>query len=74
MLRDLLDRGLAYRSTATGDDVRAYKAAHGADRGFRGEEEGQGAVRLRVPDDGATVVHDVIRGDTTFATATSTTP
>ncbi|MBA3748879.1 MAG: glutamate--tRNA ligase, partial [Solirubrobacterales bacterium] len=26
-----------------------------------------GAVRLRVPDDGATVVHDVIRGDTTFA-------
>ena len=26
----------------------------------------QGAVRLRVPDDGATVVHDVIRGDTRF--------
>ena len=26
-----------------------------------------GAVRLRVPDDGETVVHDVIRGDTTFA-------
>jgi len=27
---------------------------------------GEGAVRLRVPDDGETVVHDVIRGDTTF--------
>ena len=58
--------GRAYRSTATGDDVKAYKAQHGADRGFRGADEGEGAVRLRVPDDGATVVHDVIRGDTTF--------
>ena len=66
VLRDLLDRGLAYRSTATGDDVKAFKARHGADRGFRGEDEGEGAVRLRVPDEGATVVHDVIRGDTTF--------
>jgi glutamyl-tRNA synthetase len=66
VLRDLLDRGLAYRSTATGDHVKAYKARHGADRGFRGEDEGEGAVRLRVPDEGATVVHDVIRGDTTF--------
>ncbi|MGA2163613.1 MAG: glutamate--tRNA ligase family protein, partial [Solirubrobacteraceae bacterium] len=26
----------------------------------------EGAVRLRVPDEGATVVHDVIRGDTRF--------
>src|SRR4051812_25146450 len=66
VLRDLLQRGLAYRSTATGDDVKAYKARHGADAGFRGEDEGDGAVRLRVPQDGATVVHDVIRGDTTF--------
>src|SRR3954451_14473146 len=66
VLRDLLDRGLAYRSTATGDHVKAYKARHGADRGFRGEDEAEGAVRLRVPDEGATVVHDVIRGDTTF--------
>ncbi len=51
---------------ATGDDVKAYKAQHGADRGFRGEDEGEGAVRLRVPDEGETVVHDLIRGDTTF--------
>jgi glutamyl-tRNA synthetase len=66
VLQGLLDAGRAYRSTATGDDVKAYKAQHGADRGFRGEDEGEGAVRLRVPDEGATVVHDVIRGDTTF--------
>jgi glutamyl-tRNA synthetase len=66
VLRDLLDRGLAYRSTATAEDVKAYKAEHGADRGFRGQPEGEGAVRLKVPDDGATVVHDLIRGDATF--------
>src|SRR5690348_10093462 len=32
----LLAAGQAYRSTATGEDVRAWKAEHGADRGFRG--------------------------------------
>jgi glutamyl-tRNA synthetase len=63
----LLAEGTAYRSTATGDDVKAYKAQHGDDRGFRGQPEPEGAVRLRVPDDGETVVHDVIRGDTVFA-------
>jgi glutamyl-tRNA synthetase len=67
VLRDLLDRGLAYHSSATADDVKAYKERHGADRGFRGEAEDHGAILLRVPDDGTTVVHDVIRGDTTFA-------
>src|SRR3982074_2980973 len=36
-------------SGATADDVRAYKERHGADRGFRGEPESAGAVRLRVP-------------------------
>ena len=46
--------------------VRAYKRLHGADRGFRGEPERDGAVRLRVPAEGATVVHDLIRGDTRF--------
>jgi glutamyl-tRNA synthetase len=45
--------------------VQAWKAEHG-DRGFRGEDEGAGAVRLRMPDEGATVVHDVIRGESTF--------
>ena len=33
------------------DEVRAFKEAHG-NRGFRGEDEGAGAVRLRVPDEG----------------------
>jgi glutamyl-tRNA synthetase len=66
VLQKLLADGHAYRSTATGEDVKAYKAQHGADKGFRGTPEAEGAVRLRVPDDGATVVHDLVRGDTTF--------
>jgi glutamyl-tRNA synthetase len=65
-LGQLLDGGHAYRTNATADDVKAYKAEHGSDRGYRGSDEGAGAVRLRVPDEGATVVHDIIRGDTTF--------
>jgi glutamyl-tRNA synthetase len=66
LLAKLLDEGKAYRSTATGDDVKAYKSEHGADRGFRGAPEAGGAVRLRVPDEGSTTVHDIIRGDTVF--------
>ncbi|MEA2154579.1 MAG: glutamyl-tRNA synthetase [Solirubrobacteraceae bacterium] len=66
ILEQLLAGGHAYRSSATADDVRAFKDEHGAERGFRGDAEESGAVRLRVPDDGATVVHDVIRGETTF--------
>jgi glutamyl-tRNA synthetase len=62
----LLEEGKAYRSNASGEDVRAWKAEHGAGRGYRGTAEGDGAVRLRVPDEGATVVHDLIRGDTVF--------
>ena len=65
-LAALLECGHAYRSNATAEDVKAYKLTHGADRGFRGEAEADGAVRLRVPAEGATVVHDVIRGDTRF--------
>ncbi len=65
-LQALLDADLAYRSNATAEDVKAYKQLHGAERGFRGEPEATGAVRLRVPDEGATVVHDAIRGDTRF--------
>jgi glutamyl-tRNA synthetase len=66
VLRRLLDSGHAYRSNATAEDVKAYKERHGADRGFRGEAQDEGAVRLRVPDEGESVVHDVIRGDTAF--------
>jgi glutamyl-tRNA synthetase len=65
-LAALLDADLAYRSNATAEDVKAYKAAHGAEQGFRGAPEADGAVRLRVPAEGATVVHDAIRGDTRF--------
>jgi glutamyl-tRNA synthetase len=66
----LLESGHAYRSNATADDVAAYKRLYGAERGFRGEESAgsqkEGAVRLHVPSGGSTVVHDLIRGDTTF--------
>src|SRR4051794_22706808 len=68
--RDVIDQllagGHAYRSNASAEDVRAFKDRHGADRGFRGEPEDSGAVRLRVPDEGATVVRDLIRGETPF--------
>ncbi len=66
VLQTLLDEGHAYRTTATAEDVRIYKDRHGAERGYRGTDEGQGAVRLRVPGDGETVVRDVIRGETVF--------
>jgi glutamyl-tRNA synthetase len=62
MLRD----GHAYRSQATAEDVKAYKERHGSDRGFRGEPEAEGAVRLRVPEEGTTIMHDAVRGDTVF--------
>src|ERR1700722_20091427 len=65
-LQALLDADLAYRSNATAEDVKAFKQLHGAERGFRGEPEASGAVRLRVPEDGETIVHDVIRGGTRF--------
>src|SRR4051812_14102473 len=65
VVQQLLDRGLAYRTTAGPQEVQAFKAAHD-NRGFRGDEEGAGAVRLRMPDDGVTVVEDVIRGRTEF--------
>ena len=45
VVEQLLAGGHAYRSTAGPDEVRAYKEAHGH-RGFRGEDEGTGAVRL----------------------------
>ena len=65
-LQQLLDSGHAYRTSATAEDVRAFKEQHGHDRGFRGEAQAEGAVRLRVPDAGETVVDDVIRGEARF--------
>ncbi|HLI32421.1 MAG TPA: glutamate--tRNA ligase [Solirubrobacteraceae bacterium] len=68
-LAALLESGRAYRCLATAADVKAFKERHGAQRGFRGRDDGEGAIRLRVPEQGETVVHDLIRGDTVFAHA-----
>ncbi len=64
----LLSSGAAYRDHATAKDVEAWKAEHGAGRGYRGEpcEEEGAAIRLRVPDEGETVVEDLIRGPVSF--------
>ena len=64
----LLADGAAYHDSATSDEVRAWKDEHGADRGYRGtpSDTGEGAVRLRVKDDGDEVVHDLIRGEIRF--------
>jgi glutamyl-tRNA synthetase len=66
VLEQLLAGGHAYRSAATAEDVKEYKERYGQDRGFRGEPDDAGAVRLRVPDEGETVVDDIIRGETRF--------
>ncbi len=66
VLEQLLSSGHAYCSTATSDDVHAFKDRFGAERGFRGEPSDSGAVRLHVPDSGEAVVNDVIRGETRF--------
>ena len=72
-LQQLLDSGAAYRDPAGADDVKAWKDTHGSSRGYRGEtsdDEGA-AVRLRVPDDGDTVVDDQIRGEVRFPNAST---
>jgi glutamyl-tRNA synthetase len=69
VLEQLLASGHAYRSEATAEDVKAFKELHGAERGYRGTPADSGAVRLRVPDSGETVVDDVIRGQARFPNA-----
>jgi glutamyl-tRNA synthetase len=70
-LARLLESGAAYRDASTAKDVEAWKAEHGAGSGYRGTptEEPGAAVRLRVPDSGETVVHDLIRGPVAFPNA-----
>jgi glutamyl-tRNA synthetase len=70
-LEQLLESGAAYRDPATAADVEAWKAEHGAGRGYRGTpaDEPGAAVRLRVPDEGETVVADLIRGPVAFPNA-----
>jgi glutamyl-tRNA synthetase len=66
----LLESGRAYRDHATGEDVAAWKKEHG-NRGYRGTptDDPSAAVRLRVPDEGDTVIRDEIRGEVRFPNA-----
>jgi glutamyl-tRNA synthetase len=66
-IEELLEAGHAYRDPATAADVRTWKQAH-AGAGYRGTASDQpgSAIRLRVPDAGATVVDDLIRGPVRF--------
>ena len=68
---ELVEGGHAYRDPATAEDVRSWKQAHGG-IGYRGEprDEPGAAVRLRVPDEGETVVKDLIRGPVRFENRT----
>jgi glutamyl-tRNA synthetase len=70
-LDQLLASGAAYRDSATSEDVKAWKAEHGAGSGYRGtaSDDPGAAVRLRVPAEGDTVVSDVIRGVIPFPNA-----
>ncbi len=70
-LQQLLDSGHAYRDHSTAKEVEAWKAEHGAGRGYRGTaaDDPTAAIRLRVPDEGETVVHDLIRGPVSFPNA-----
>ena len=68
VVQELLDSGKAYRTTAGPEQVKAYKEAND-NRGFRGVEESEGAIRLRMPDEGVTTVNDIIRGETAFENA-----
>ncbi len=70
-LQRLLESGAAYHDAATAKDVEAWKAEHGAGRGYRGtpSQEESAAVRLRVPDEGETVVEDLLRGAVAFPNA-----
>ncbi len=69
-LDELVEAGRAYPDTADADAVRSWKESHGG-RGYRGEarDEPGAAIRLRVPDEGVTVVHDAIRGEIRFENA-----
>jgi glutamyl-tRNA synthetase len=67
-LGGLLESGAAYRDHATAREVEAWKAEKGTERGYRGDavDDPGAAIRLRVPDEGETVVEDVIRGPVSF--------
>jgi glutamyl-tRNA synthetase len=66
----LIASGRAYFDTATAEDVKREKEGKPGRPGYRGTPSPEGApgagVRLRVPDEGVTVVEDVIRGSSSF--------
>ena len=69
-LDQLLDSGAAYRDATTGAEVQEWRKENPG-RGYRGVAlEGAAAegaaIRLRVPDEGETVVPDAIRGEIRF--------
>ncbi|MFN8113704.1 MAG: glutamate--tRNA ligase [Solirubrobacterales bacterium] len=69
-LEELLASGAAYRDATTGAEVQEWRKENPG-RGYRGEAlEGAAAegaaIRLRVPDEGETVVPDAIRGEIRF--------
>src|SRR5687768_9573628 len=66
-IAELVEAGHAYRDPATSADVRAWKEEHDG-AGYRGtpSDAEAAAVRLRWPDEGETVVEDVIRGPVRF--------
>jgi glutamyl-tRNA synthetase len=63
----LRESGYAYYCDCTREDVQARtRDDAGYDGWCRDRGLTAGAVRFRAPDEGATVVHDLIRGDVTF--------
>ena len=67
----LRDAGHAYYCDCTRDDVQARTKDDAGYDGWCGDRGlTAGALRFRAPDEGATVVHDLIRGDVTFEHAT----
>ena len=67
----LRESGKAYYCDCSRDDVQARtKGDSGYDGWCRDRGLSSGALRFRAPDEGATVVRDLIRGDVTFEHAT----
>lgn len=67
----LRESGHAYYCDCTREDVQARtKDDAGYDGWCRDRGLTAGAVRFRAPEEGATVVHDLIRGDVTFEHST----
>ena len=63
----LREQGLTYYCDCTAEDVKArVKGDSGYDRFCRDRGLTTGALRFRMPDEGQTVVHDIVRGDVTF--------